>query len=141
MTRCLPFSDERVDGVVDSRSPAGLFDVELSSYGEMASEIAKQNRAARFNPQEIANTRLGLAKNAEGSKQLFDSLATMTLVLGAKSGGDLTRAGFTPQELSNLAWAYACVPDRRDGALLRKLWNAVSRSRPTTPPSASRSKN
>ena len=88
---------------------------------------------------------------------MFDSLATMTLVLGAKSGGDLTRAGFTPQELvgasvpdisdniasmvwsryaiaqtlftrtpaqSNLAWAYACA-DHVDGALLRKLWNAV----------------
>ena len=70
----------------------------------MASEIAKQNRAARFNPQEIANTAWAFAKNAEGSKQLFDSLATMTLVLGAKSGGDLTRAGFTPQELSNPVW-------------------------------------
>ena len=70
----------------------------------MASEISKQNRAARFNPQEIANTAWAFAKNAEGSKQLFDSLATMTLVLGAKSGGDLTKAGFTPQELSTPVW-------------------------------------
>ena len=46
-----------------------------------------------------ANTAWAFAKNAEGSKQLFDSLATMTLVLGAKSGGDLTKAGFTPKEL------------------------------------------
>ena len=41
---------------------------------------------------------------------MFDSLATMTLVLGAKSGGDLTKAGFTPQELSNFATASHRAP-------------------------------
>ena len=63
-----------------------------------------RKRCRRRNPraQEARGSIGGLA--AEGSKQLFDSLATMTLVLGAKSGGDLTRAGFTPQELSNPVW-------------------------------------
>ena len=93
-------------------------------FSAMAQEISR--RPGRFNPQEIANTAWAFAKNAEGegNRELFDTLATATLALGAKSGGDLTKAGFTPQELSNLAWAYACA-DHVDGALLQKLWNAI----------------
>ena len=59
VTRCLPFAwnDERVDGVVRFSFPRRAFSTaELSSselFTAMASEIAKQNRAARFNPQEI----------------------------------------------------------------------------------------
>ena len=122
----------------------------------MASEIAKQNRAARFNPQEIANAS-GLghpplpAANAAWASQerpFFDTLATMTLVLGAKSGGDLTKAGFTPreQELSN---ASGDGPARDAAHAPHAGWRFIeeargmqwSRSRPTTPPSASRSRN
>ena len=59
VTRCLSFAwnDERVDGVVRFSFPRRAFSTaELSSselFTAMASEIAKQNRAARFNPQEI----------------------------------------------------------------------------------------
>ena len=36
----------------------------------------------------------------------------MTLVLGAKSGGDLTKAGFTPQELKSKLGEKVSVEDK-----------------------------
>ena len=77
-----------------------------------------------------ANTAWAFAKNAEGSTKLFDTLATATLVLGAKSGGDLTKAGFTPQELVR-----ASAPEKQDvGAhthARRPTWRGRTRVRTT----------
>ena len=53
-------------------------------------------------------------------------MAAAALSKAARHGGDLRKAGFTPQELANLAWAYACA-DHVDGAFLQRVWSDIAR--------------
>jgi len=102
-------------------------------FDALKDEIVR--REDDFNPQEIANTAWAFARCDVNSTELFSALSRVVLrsfstrqVSGADDPTAALRdtAGvfFTPQELANLAWAFACV-HHVDAELLERLWRAI----------------